>query len=657
MRAHPIVNAGLLLLAFRLGGVTVRYLGQPTTAIGDRFGQLFPAASAHAGALLVLIGLLLALSRAWSAWRRLIAIAACVVFALLMIAGQADLTVATITGAPLTPTLFRTFRGIHVVRSNEFLEPLKANAALAVGGLVLFLAVVAWMTRLIRRDWTDGAQTSWPEAAATIVAGAALLSLPATITWPGPPPPIEVAFAREWLGLDRTSLHGSESDAIRELRGIVGLPAGAAWLSDEYPLVYRWTDAQASAASSQPATPKRNGVSVSEGGLALPKLDIESPSEGGPDIVVVMVESLRADALGDRGGRPSATPNLDALARRSVVFPAFTSNGFPSAPSVLAFHCSAWPHRRKEIITDFSDRRFDSLPSRLRDFGYDTTYIGADPHFDHQDHWLPAWYATVIDLVANGEAPTDHNILERGIGEIRRHDAAASGTPLFEFISTYSTHYPFRLPDDANERPLPTSEALEPRYRQVLTYTDREIGRLLSFLESRGRRDRTILIVLGDHGFYMDLRRTSGLPENDNIWTTAIIAGPERLVGPPRRILAPASHVDMLPTVLALVGDRRPSAALGSDLFGPARNGMRSAMAVRPGGVRLDREGTSILVDARTPTLAINRVSFPGVMPATASAVPLSAASLTDLVADWSYLIERNRVWSPSFLAAPSTRR
>jgi hypothetical protein len=627
MRAHPIVKAGLLLIAFRLGGVTVRYLGQPATAIGDRFGQWFPAASAHAGALLVLIGLLLALSRAWPAGRRVIAIAACVLFALLMIAGQADLTVATITGAPLTPTLFRTFRGIHVVTSNEFLEPLKANAALAGGGLVLFLGVVAWMTRLIRRAWTDGAQTSWPEAAATMLAGAALLWLPATITWPGPPPPIEVAFAREWLGLDRTSLRGSESDAIRDLRTMVGLPAGAAWLSTEYPLVYRWTDAPPSAASSQ------------------------------PDIVVVMIESLRADALGDRGGRPSATPNLDALEKRSVVFPAFTSNGFPSAPSVLAFHCSAWPHRRKEIITDFSDRRFDSLPSRLREFGYDTTYIGADPHFDHQDHWLPAWYATVIDLVANGEAPTDRNILERGIGEIRRHDAAATGTPLFEFISTYSTHYPFRLPDDAGERPLPTSEALEPRYRQVLTYTDREIGRLLSFLESRERRDRTILIVLGDHGFYMDLRRTSGLPENDNIWTTAIIAGPERLVGPARRILAPASHVDMLPTVLALVGDRRPSAALGSDLFGPPRNGMRSAMAVRPGGVRLDREGTSILVDARTPTLTISRVSFPGVMPATASAAPLSAASLTDLVADWSYLIERNRVWSPSFLASPSTRR
>jgi arylsulfatase A-like enzyme len=625
--AHPIAHAGLLLIAFRLGGVAVRYLGQPAGTMGERFAQFLPAASAHAGALLLLVGLLLALSRAWSGGRRAVAIPGCVVFALLMIAGQADLTVATITGAPLTPTLFRTFRGIHVVTSNEFLEPLKANAVLAGGGLLLFFGVVAWMARMIWRDRKSGVQASWPEAVATIVSAVALLSVPATINWPGPPPPIEVAFAREWLGLDRTSLRGTELEAVRELRATVGLPAHATWLSDEYPLVYGWTD-------------------------RVPSSSIERP-----DIVVVMIESLRADALGEGGGRPSATPNLDALARRSVVFPTFTSNGFPSAPSVLAFHCSAWPHQRKEIITDFANRRFDSLPSRLRDFGYDTTYVGADPHFDHQDHWLPAWYATVVDLVANGEAPTDRNIVTRGIDEIRRHDAVAPRTPLFEFISTYSTHYPFRLPDDAGERPVASTEALEPRYRQVLKYTDREIGRLLSFLDGRERRDRTIVIVLGDHGFYMDLRRTSGLPENDNIWTTAIVAGPVRLVGPPRRILTPASHVDMMPTVLGVVGDRRPSAALGSDLFGPPRNGIRTAMAVRPGGVRLDREGASILVDARTPTLAISRVSFPGVMPATASAPPLSATALTDLVADWSYLIERNRVWSPSFLASTSTRR
>jgi arylsulfatase A-like enzyme len=626
----PIVTAGLLLVAFRLGGVAVRYLVQPTAAIGERLALFIPAASAHAGALLIIVGLFLVLARALPVARRAIGIAACLVFALLMIAGQADLTVATITGAPLTPTVFRTFRGVHVVTSNEFLEPLKANAMLAGGGLLLFLAMTAWMARLVRRDWTRSAELSWSVAGVFLATGVTLLSASILIPWPGAPPPIEVAFAREWLGMDRTSLRGSEQNAIRELRATVGLPVGAAWLSDEYPLVYGWIDQTPSGASADR-----------------------------PDIVVVMIESLRADELGAAdGARASATPNLDALAQRGVVFPTFTSNGFPSAPSVLAFHCSAWPHRRKEIITDFADRRFDSIPSRLRDVGYDTTYVGADPHFDHQDRWLPAWYSTVIDLVANGEAPTDHNILTRGIEEIRRHDAGAHGAPLFEFISTYSTHYPFRLPADAGEQPVSLTDALEPRYRQVLKYTDREVGNLLSFLAARDRRDRTVTIVLGDHGFYMDLRRTSGLPENDNIWTAAIVAGPERLVGLPRRIVAPASHVDMLPTVLAFVGDRRPSAAVGSDLFGPPRNGNRMALAVRPGGFRLDRDGASVLVDARMPNVAIIRVAFPGVMPvAASSAPPASATWLTDVVADWSYLIERNRLWSPSFLAAPTTRR
>ena len=82
------------------------------------------------------------------------------------------------------------------------------------------------------------------------------------------------------------------------------------------------------------------------------------------------------------------------------------------------------------------------------------------------------------------------------------------------------------------------------------------------------------------------------------------------------------------------------------------------SLAVRPGGLRLDREGASMLVDARTPNVAINRAAFPGVMPVAASSVPPASATwLTDVVADWSYLVERNRVWSPSFLAAPTTRR
>jgi hypothetical protein len=634
-RADPIAKAGLLLVLFRVAGLAVRYLVQTPGPILGRLAMFLPAASAHIGALLIAIAIFGLASRAPVAvpgWRRLMVILACVSFALLMITGQADLTVSTITGAPLTPTMLRTFRGIHVVRSNEFLEPLKANAVLVGGGAALFVIALLWMASLVVRDGRGRGRESFAVSATSIAdpandsrppllviaAGVLLLWLPGRLPWPGPPPPLEVAFAREYLGLDQTRLRGSEQDAIRELRGVIGLPAHAEWVGDQYPLVYRWT-----------------------GGLPDRRRDP-------PDIVVVMIESLRAEELAFvTGGADSATPHLDELARGGVVFPVFTSNGFPSAPSVLAFHCSAWPHRRKEIITDFADRRFDCIPSRLRDFGYDTVYVGADPNFDNQDRWLPQWYSTVIDLVAKGIPATDHNIVTRSIEEIRRHDAAPAARPLFEFVSTYSTHYPFRLPADAGETEVPAAEDLTARYRQVLRYTDREVGSLLTFLATRPRRERTVTIVVGDHGFYTDLRRTSGLPENDNVWTAAIVAGPEDLVGRPRRIVEPASHVDMVPTVLALVDDTRPSAALGRNLFGLPRGSGPGAFAVRPGGLRFDRDGYSVLVDARTPNRSVSRIAFPGVMaPRETPPAGLSATRLTEWVNDWSYFIEQNRIWS-----------
>jgi arylsulfatase A-like enzyme len=173
---------------------------------------------------------------------------------------------------------------------------------------------------------------------------------------------------------------------------------------------------------------------------------------------------------------------------------------------------------------------------------------------------------------------------------------------------------------------------------------------LLEFFETRQRR--TVTIVVGDHGMYTDLRRTSGLPENDNVWTAGLVAGPEDLVGPPRRLAMPASHVDMLPTVMRLVGDERPSAALGADLLGDPRNGVRSAFAIRSGGLRLDRGGYAAMVDARVPNVAFMRVPFPHLLPPEpASDNPLTSATrLASWVNDWSYLIEHNRVWNDSLL-------
>lgn len=631
MRRHPLVDVGLLLITFRLAGLAGRYLLQPAGSLAARLALFLPAAASHAAALLIVVAACLAVAAAMPRYAYAVTIAACAGFAILMVAGQADLTVSAITGAPLTPTVFRTYRGLHVVRSKEFLEPLRANLGVTLGGTGAFFAAIAWMAVLVRRG--DGWARPTCRPLRLIVVAVSLIAADALVPWPVPPPPIEVAFAREYLHLDEVHLRGSEAGAIADLRRLTGLPPSAQWVGDPYPLVYQ--PARTPMAAARRANP--------------------------PDIVVVMVESLRAQELSFvTGADESVTPNLDALAIRSVVFPRYISNAFPSAPSVLSFHCSVWPHRSKEIITDFAARSFDCLPARLADLGYQTIYVGADPHFDNQDRWLSRWYAKAVDLIAEGAPGTDRQIVSRAMDEIRRHEMAEPNRPLFAFVSTYSTHYPFTLPDDAGEQPVNREGNLRAQYRQTLRYTDRELGRLLEFV--RQRRRRTSVIVAGDHGFYVDLKHSSGLPENDNVWTAALIAGPEDLVGAPRRVAAAASHVDMMPTVLAMVGDDRPTASLGSDLLGPPRTGARTALAIRAGGVRLDHDGQSAIVDARTPNVLSTRLAFPIPTPtATLTPTPtLTPRQLLDWVDDWSYLVEQNRVWSDRLLGATpasSTRR
>ena len=79
-----------------------------------------------------------------------------------------------------------------------------------------------------------------------------------------------------------------------------------------------------------------------------------------------------------------------------------------------------------------------------------------------------------------------------------------------------------------------------------------------------------------------------------------------------------------------------------------------SAFAVRPGGLRFDRDGYAVVVDARTPNTATTRVAFPELMPPlpSSSMADVTAERLTNWITAWSYLIEKDRVWNPS-LADP----
>ncbi len=361
--------------------------------------------------------------------------------------------------------------------------------------------------------------------------------------------------------------------------------------------------------------------------------------------MLISIESLRGQDLRWVTGKSDALvlPALEQLSREAVVFPHFIANGFPSSEGFIATSAGAWPHGRRRIVLDFKATRFDFAAARLRSAGYRTLRVEDDPDFSDEGFWVRRAFDEWI--TSAGRAP-DERAMARDIALwLERHDSERPDEPVLIDWKTANPHMPYDLPG------VPPASPKE-NYPRTLALVDAAVGELAATLAKRARAKRTVIVVLGDHSNWLESRRTTPLPSDEMVWTGAMIAGAREWVGAPRRDAAPASQVDIMPTLLALAGDRRPSAALGRDLLAAAGGRPARAVAVRPGGLRFDERGTTLLVDSRHPHGAWRTRAFAAeVLPSDAAEGP----ALSSRVMTWSRLVEHDRVWDPALLEACQT--
>ncbi|MFP6640987.1 MAG: sulfatase-like hydrolase/transferase, partial [Myxococcota bacterium] len=439
--------------------------------------------------------------------------------------------------------------------------------------------------------------------------------------------PIEVVYFEEALGFEGVRLD-SEEEAFGQLRTFIGLPPGRVWLDDRYPLVH----------GPDPA--------------AEPPPAVEDP----PDIVLILIESMRAECFDFiyPNAQGCEVPYLERLAREGVVFPRFIANGFPSSEGFMAVTTSSWPHHRKRVIADYQQVRFDSLPERLADMGYYTLAAEPNAGFDSVGPWYDRFFHDRIDLVDLGFRTSEKKLFELVRERIEAHDEESPGQPLYLQIKTENPHLPYGTPRDDGSRHLEGDSLLD-HYRATMSYVDEQIASLLNWMETRPRGDNMVIVVTGDHANYLDQKDTTALPLNHTAWVGAWIHGPDRWIGPSRRIDDNLSHVDLLPTVLALVGDHRPSASIGRNMLGPGRAGAGTAVMVRPGGFRMDRKDRALIVDRKRPGVPIEYAAFPS-EPTDVAQAAFGAEDLDrlwDSVMTFSFLIEQDRLWDQEFLAKP----
>jgi hypothetical protein len=614
---HPLARAFDAVALLRAAILLALHVQALDAGMPEPVSVLASSLALHVGVTL------LEASLAFGLWRiapsRATAAAICALAFGLCLWSIADPIVYVLAGDHLTPSLLAHFAGFKIFRSDYLWKPVRAYWPLVTVGLASVAVSIAFFARCARsavRDFRGAATRSSAPFAALGIAAVALPSASGVTYLESPP---ELLFAVDVAGLH---WRPSERD-LAALRDVIGLPPGARWLSDSHPLVY--------------APAPRRGAPVAP-----------------PDVVLISIESLRGQDVHLFSGRDDALrlPALETLAASAVVFPHFVSNGFPSTEGFIATSASAWPHPRIRIALERKQTQLDLIGSRFASTGYRTLRVEDDPDFGEEGHWVRRSFDETITFEKLGRLPSEREMVSAIAGWLEQHDRERSRTPVFIDWKTAHPHMPYEVPDDATGRDHSFGSP-SANYARSLAYVDAAIGELVVALRSRARWSDTLIFVLGDHSNWLVSTRTTALPSDEMVWTGALLAGSAARIGAPRRVEAPASQVDLLPTLMHLIGDDRPTAALGRDLLADPPTRPPRAVAVRPGGLRLDEEGATLLADRRHLHGAERRCSFAA---AGACAGSGDATELARSVDTWGWLVDEDRVFDARWLA-PGERR
>ena len=345
---------------------------------------------------------------------------------------------------------------------------------------------------------------------------------------------------------------------------------------------------------------------------------------GKPNLLVVTVDTQRADRVGAYGHKGARTPSMDKLARRGVLF----SRAFSHVPLTLPSHCT--------LFTGFlplthgvrdNGERLRPTPATLAEIargrGYSTAaFVGAFP-LDSR-FGLDRGFETYDDLYGSRNRVRDMAFVERRAEDVNRKAEAwiriHSREPFFVWVHYFDPHAPY-------DPPPPFDRDFAGReYDGEIAYADECLGKLMKALEEFGRADDTLVVLTSDHGEGLGAHaeKTHGIFIYDpTLHVPLIIAGPGPLPRG-RTVEAQVGLADVLPTVLDLMG-WPPQGDLPGRSMVP--------MMTRPGAGR-EGSGRTLYIESMAPLLSRNWAPLRGVRTSEWKYIDAPAAELYDLKAD-----------------------
>ena len=331
-----------------------------------------------------------------------------------------------------------------------------------------------------------------------------------------------------------------------------------------------------------------------------PRAALPPAPEGAPDVVLVVLDTVRAGSVGSYGYGRETSPEFDALAAEGALFLDATSPSTWSLPSHASLFTGRYPSSHGAHAEHrYLDDRFPTLAQVLERNGYET-------HCFTSNAWisdglgLTRGFASQVQGRSGGGMGFSfvHRLLDRvGLFESDKGGGPIAGEferwardrererPAFVFLNFIEAHFPYHMlphehlwqfTDEPYERlraismdlmgaqfgggAPPTEEVVEPArdmYDGGIAYSSRLLHRIVEALRARGTLDETLLVVMSDHGEVLG-ERAGHFGHGPSLYQESI--GVPLLVRyPPRipkgvRVEQPVSTLGVFATILDLAG-------------------------------------------------------------------------------------------------------
>jgi arylsulfatase A-like enzyme/Flp pilus assembly protein TadD len=287
-----------------------------------------------------------------------------------------------------------------------------------------------------------------------------------------------------------------------------------------------------------------------------------------PNILFIVVDTLRADHVGCYGYNKIKTPNIDSLAELGTRFDRVVAQVPLTLPSHASFMTSTWPEYNN--VKDNGDKLSGSavtLAEVLRDNGYVTgafvsTFVlahrfGIGQGFDAYDDDVERVTPGHVIRLMNEERTAD-KVSARAVSWLENN----KDKRFFLWVHFYDPHAPYVPPSPYKEM---YSKA---PYDGEIAFTDENIGRILAALRDLGLDRNTLVVLTGDHGEGLGDHGEEGhglLLYDSTLKVPLIFSYPGVL--PERTVRTQVRLIDIMPTILDIAGVRKNGEIQGKSLL------------------------------------------------------------------------------------------